>query len=517
MTAALSRFGTRVQALQGWRALAVAILAGVVFAAGFAPLDIFPAMLVGLAALILLLDGCATRPRPVRHAAIIGWGFGFGQFIAGMHWIFYPFLVDAAEHAWQIPFVALLFPGGLAIPLALGAAVAMRFWRPGASRIFIFTLCYCVAEWIRGHLGGGFPWNLPAYGWGASLAVLQSAALVGAYGLSLLTVLFGASLAELFATPRRFVLPIAMTATFALLWLGGEVRLLASPTTFYDGVHVRLVQPNIPQDQKYLRELAARNWKTLIDLSEQGAPNTANVIVWPEAAPPVLLQRTPEAIEEIAMLDGATRVLVTGNQRIERDAQGGRRFFNSLYVFGPGGRLLATYDKFHLVPFGEYLPFEPLLKAIGVTKLVGFPGSFTSGDGPHTIAIPGAPDAGPLICYEILFPGAVVAQTRPGWLINVTDDSWFGPWAGPRQHLLAARVRAIEEGLPIARAANTGISAMIDPNGRTVAALGLNLRGIVDARLPRALAATPYAVFGDWGFIVLLMLCGALSWVLSRN
>jgi apolipoprotein N-acyltransferase len=220
---------------------------------------------------------------------------------------------------------------------------------------------------------------------------------------------------------------------------------------------------------------------------------------------------------DIAALTTTGRVLVTGNQRVAEDASGARRFFNSLYVFGRGGRLVATYDKFHLVPFGEYVPLESWLEGLGITKLVGFPGSFSAGDGPHTVEVPGAPDAGPLICYEILFPGAVVGEPRPGWLVNVTDDSWFGPWAGPRQHLLAARVRAIEEGLPLARAANTGVSAVVDGKGRVVAQLGLDETGVVDALLPKAEPSTPYATTGDLLFFVLLILAAALPQALLRR
>ncbi|HXC57601.1 MAG TPA: apolipoprotein N-acyltransferase [Rhizomicrobium sp.] len=517
MTSVLARIGTDIRALAGWRALLASIAAGAFFALGFAPLDFFPALLLGLAALVLLLDGCAAGPRPVRRAAGLGWGFGFGQFLVGMHWIFYPFLVDPAEHAWQIPFVALLFPGGLALFSALACAAAMSLWTAGASRIFALTACYAAAEWLRGHVLSGLPWNLPAYGWGASLGVLQSTALFGAYGLSLLTVLFGAALAELFGSPRRLALPAAMAALFVVLWLGGDLRLGATPTTFVADMRLRLVQPNIPQDEKYVRQLAARNWQTLIDLSTQRSAVAPTVVIWPEAAPPVLLQRSPEALDQIALLTGTNRMLITGNQRLEFDVSGERRFFNSLYVFGHGGQLLATYDKFHLVPFGEYLPLESWLRSLGITKLVGFPGSFTAGDGPHTLRVSGMPAIGPLICYEILFPGAVVGESRPAWLVNITDDSWFGPWAGPRQHLLAARVRAIEEGLPVARAANTGISAVIDADGRIVSALGLDQKGVVDASLPESLPPTPYSRFGDFGFFVLLILSSALSWVLARK
>ena len=517
MTGALPRIGDFLRTLSGWWALLASVVTGALFALGFEPLNFFPAMLLGLAALVLLLDGAAARAKPVRNAAWIGWGFGFGQFFAGMHWIFYPFLVDPAAHAWEIPFVALFFPGGLALFAAGACAAALTFWRPGPSRLLMLTVCYAAAEWLRGHVLTGLPWNLPAYGWGASLGMLLCTALFGAYGLTLLTVLFGASLAELFGRTRRWLAPAAMTALFLVLWLGGEVRLALSPTVNFADVRLRMVQPNIPQDQKYVRELEARNWQRLIALSVRPSARPPTVIVWPEAAPPFLLQRAQEAVDQISVLTGQSRVLLTGNQRVETDGAGHRRFFNSLYVFGHGGQLLDTYDKFHLVPFGEYLPLEPLLKSLGITKLVGFPGSFAAGDGPHTVQVPGAPDAGPLICYEILFPGAVIGATRPGWLVNVTDDSWFGPWAGPLQHLMSARVRAIEEGLPVARAANTGISAVIDPNGRIVAALGRDQAGTVDAPLPRALAAPLYAQIGDIGFGLLIMLCSALCWVLARR
>jgi apolipoprotein N-acyltransferase len=512
----LARTGRYLRTLTGWRALLAAILTGGVSALGFAPLGIFPALLLGFAVLVLLLDGAVSRPRPLRQAALVGWGFGFGQFVVGMHWIFYPFLVDPLEHAWQIPFVLILLPGGLALFPTLATTAAARFWRTGAPRILLLAATYAAAEWLRGHVFTGFPWNLPAYGWGASLAVMQSAAFLGAYGLSLLTVLFGASLAELFEDRPRPALPVGLTALFAALWVGGVIRLIVQPTDYVAGTELRLVQPNIPQDQKYVRALAPRNWRTLMDLSTRPGGTAPNVIVWPEAAPPVILQYAPGALDQIAVFTGRTRALVTGNQRVSEDATGARHFFNSLYVFGHGGQLLSTYDKFHLVPFGEYLPFEPLLQSIGITKIVGFPGSFASGDGPRSIAIPGAPDAGPLICYEVLFPGAVVGGTRPQWLLNVTDDSWFGPWAGPRQHLLAARMRSIEEGLPLARAANTGISAVIDAQGRIVASLDLGRTGVVDSRLPRAGAPTPYTRYGDLLFLVLLLLLLALPGARAR-
>jgi apolipoprotein N-acyltransferase len=509
----LPSLGELVRRLTGWRRMACALTAGLVSALGFAPFNVFICLLAGFAILVLLIDGALARRRPVLTAALTGWAFGFGQFLAGLYWVGYAFTVDATEHAWQIPFVEALLPGGLALFPAAGCAVAAAFWRPGPGRIFVLAASYAGAEWLRGHALTGFPWNLAAYSWGAALPVLQICAVIGAYGLTLLTILFGASLAELCRGSRHFLLPGAMTALFAILWIGGSLWLAMTPQTNVPGVELRLVQPNVRQQDKFVREHRVGNWQKLVALTERPARIIPTHIIWPEAAPPFLLARVPEALDEIAIITGPTRVLMTGSVRAEASADDGFRFFNSFYIFGHLGQLLDVYDKFHLVPFGEYLPMPGLLARLGLTKVVDSPGSFTPGDGPHTYSVPGAPLVGPLICYEILFPGAVTARQRPGWLVNVTDDSWFGPSTGPYQHLLVARVRAIEEGLPVARAANTGISAVIDPLGRVWASLALGKTGIVDSPLPRALPPTPYLRFGDATFALMLCLCFVLAGV----
>ena len=208
---------------------------------------------------------------------------------------------------------------------------------------------------------------------------------------------------------------------------------------------------------------------------------------------------------------------MTGAIRREYSATDEVRFFNSFFVFGPNGKLLTIYDKSHLVPFGEYLPFEKTLRSLGLQKLTGIDGSFVRGDGPRATDLAGAGSLTPLICYEILFPGEVVGDRRPGWFVNVTDDSWFGPWAGPRQHLVVARVRAIEEGIAVVRAANTGISAIIDPYGRITKRLGLGQMGVVDGKLPAAIAATPFSRFSDWWFALVVCAMVALTWVFSKR
>ena len=508
----LAAAGAFVRDLSGWRRFLFAFAIGLLSALSFAPFGFFPFLLLGFAALILLVDGAQTHAHPVRSAALAGWAFGFGQFLAGLYWVAYAFLVDPLQHAWQLPLVALIFPGGLALFPALASGVAARFWRSCPARIFLFAALYAGTEWLRGNILTGFPWNIPAYGWVASLGVLQSAAFVGGYGLSLLTILFGASLALLFDGSRNWKFPAAMTALFAAIWLGGLYRLESTPVADVPNVRLRLVQPNVPQDDKYTPSLRLAHWRELVELSlARGTGPAPTHIIWPEAAPPFLLAREPGALDDIAIITGTNRVLMTGTVRVEAMPGTQPRYFNSFYVFAHGGALIATYDKFHLVPLGEYVPLRSLLEPLGLSKLVNIPGSFESGDGPHTYTVPGAPPFGPLICYEILFPGEVTAPNRPAWFVNVTDDSWFGPpsSAGPKQHMLTARVRAIEEGLPVARDANTGITAVIDPLGRVTAQLAAGKVGVLDAKLPRALPETWFARFGEWGFVLMLFGCVA--------
>jgi apolipoprotein N-acyltransferase len=495
--------------LRGIPRFVLALGIGLLSALAFEPYNLFPLLLLSLALLVLLLDGAQAQPRPVRKAALIGWAYGFGQFAGGLYWIAYAFLVDPLGHAWQIPFVALIVPGGLALFIAGACAAYVALRRDGYARVFAFAACYAVAEWLRGHILTGFPWNIAGYAWGASLAILQSVSIVGVYGLTLLTVLFGASLALLCERDRRnLAVSAALTVLFVALWIFGGVRLATTPTQTVPGVRLRIVQPNVPQNEKYAAGLRAAHWRELVSLSLTKSAIAPTHIIWPEAAPPFLLANEPAALDDIALLTHNT-TLITGAVRAERAPDGKVIAHNSVYIFAHGGKLIGTYDKFHLVPFGEYVPFPKLLHALGVDRLVNQPGSFASGDGPHTYQIPGAPSAGPLICYEILFSDEVTqADNRPQWFVNVTDDSWFGPASssGPYQHLLIARARAIEEGLPIARSANTGISAMIDALGRVTAHLEVDQFGVIDAPLPIALrSSTLFARIGNGGFLLLLV------------
>ena len=490
-------------AVRGLRRIAIAAGFGAAGALAFEPFRLFPLLLLAYAGLVLLLDGAHEGPRRMRDAALTGWGFGFGFFLVGHYWIGYAFLVDAETHAWLMPFAMVLLPAGLALFFAGAAVLCMTAWRPGARRVFLFAAAFTAAEWLRGHILTGFPWNLPGYGWAASDAMLQSASLLGVYGLSLLTLLFGASLVLM--AERAKIVPATLLVLFLAMFAAGEMRLANATDATVAGVRLRIVQPSTPQPEKYAPENRVRNWRRLIDLSSLPAAQQPTHIIWPEAAPPVLLEGNPEVQPDIAALTGDSRVLMTGQVRLAQE-NGTRNSYNSFAIFGAQGALLGTYDKFHLVPFGEYVPVASILGTLGITEIAADTG-FSSGPGPRTMTVPGAPPVGPLICYEIIFPREVTGVPRPSWLVNVTDDSWFGPDTGPMQHLLIARVRAIEEGLPIVRAANSGISAVIDAHGRIRARLALGLRDVLDSDLPVALSTTPFVGYGNVMLLTLLLMC----------
>ncbi len=479
----------------------------------FAPFYLFPFLLIGYACLVALLDGAAEDARRLRAAAVIGWGYGFGLFFVGLHWIGHAFLVNAQAHAWQMPFALVLFPAFLAVFPVMATVAAALLWRPGPGRVFWFAACFILAEWLRGHVLTGFPWNVPGYGWGASEAMLQTASVFGIYGLSLFTVLFGASLVLLVPRMRLTAIPLALALLFTLFWGGGALRLANATAETVPGVQLRIVQPATPQGEKYAQDLRAGNWQRLADLSLAPAEIAPTHIIWPEAAVPVFGLIRESGGQQSMDSDGNRiisgivengAVLLTGAVKLTGEGDD-FAYYNSLYAFGSNG-LIAAYDKFHLVPFGEYLPFEPALTALGLTQIAGGVSGFSAGPGPRTFEIQGAPSVSPLICYEAVFPGEVTGTPRPGWLVNITDDTWFGPNAGPLQHLLIARVRGIEEGLPIVRAANAGISVIADAHGRIHQRLELGQRSYIDGPLPVALAPTLYARFGGPIFFSLVLL-----------
>jgi len=500
-----------VAALAGGNRHGFAALLGALAALALPPVGAIPLLAVAFTGLVWLIDASA-RPRAAFAA---GWFFGVGFFVAGLYWIGIALLVDVARFGWMIPFAV----GGLAAVLALyaglAAVVAYLAAPAGAGRVAALAVAWAAAEWLRGVLLTGFPWNPIGSVWAVLPAMMQAASVAGVYGLGLLTVAVAASpAAGRGRTAWRWA--GAALLLLALLWSAGALRLAAAPSGTVPGVTLRLVQPDIPQAIKWREDLAAAHFARLLALSTAPAAGlTAGPapthIVWPETATPYFLAADAARRHAIAGAVPPGGLVITGSVRIERDAGAGTRIWNSLHAIDGAGAVRATYDKAHLVPFGEYVPFRAVLDVAKVT-----PGAidFTPGPGTVTLALPGLPPASPLICYEVIFPGAVARRdARPGWLLNLTNDAWYGRSSGPYQHFVTAQFRAVEEGLPVVRAANNGISGVIDAHGRVVARLGLARRGHLDAALPLALAApTVYARIGDWplGALVALVLGLAL-------
>lgn len=501
----------------GWRRAAIAFVAGAASVVALAPFDLWPVLFLTFPVAIWLVDGSAAgRLGGVPAATVAGWFFGFGYFLAGLYWVGHAFLVDAKTFGWLLPFAVTALPAGLAIFTAAGFAFARLIWPRGAMRVIALAVALTVAEWLRGHILSGFPWNSYGYALTGPLVLAQSAAIFGLWGLTFLAVAIFASpatLADDKADTRRRAAPFAIGVMLLAAMAGfGAWRLAQSPTRFVDNVKLRIMQPNLPQDEKFNYAARQKIMSHYLSLSDRATgPQNAGLrgvthLIWPESAFPFFLTREGDAMAQIAELLPPGTVLITGAARAADPSPDKRiRAYNSVYVIDHDGTVLSVYDKVHLVPFGEYLPFQAALEKLGLMQLTKLPGGFLSGDRNRSYQLPGAPRMLPLICYEIVFPGAVVPSgERPGWLLNVTNDAWFGISSGPYQHFQQARIRAVEEGLPLVRAANNGISAVVDPLGRIVGQLPLGTEGVLDSPLPRAATPTIYARFGDSISIMML-------------
>jgi apolipoprotein N-acyltransferase len=520
--------------LRGARRAAAAIILGALSVLAFAPVHAWPVLFLTFGALVWLLDGChaehARLADRLKTAAIIGFCFGFGFFLAGLYWVAEAFLVEPWRHGWLLPFVMTALPGGMALFFAAAAALAMLLWVRGPARAFALAIAFFLAEFARGHVLTGFPWNLLGYSLLGSLPLMQLASLFGVYALSLLAVLLFAAPATIFAPSQSGLAKGRGTFALAALLLvllvagygWGERRLQAAGLD-NTNIRLRVVQANIDQAEKWRPENSNEIFTDYLELTESGGGlDGIAIVVWPETAVPFLLADDPEALAAVANVLPAGTTLLVGSWRLveERDAE--RRFvryraYNSVLVVDGEGRITGSYDKIHLVPLGEYLPFQDFLESLGMMQLTNVRGGFNVGRQPRLLTIPGAPPVTPLICYEIIFPQEITeAGTHPGWLLNVTNDAWFGSSAGPYQHFHQAQVRAVEQGLPVVRAANTGISAVIDPFGRVRAEIGLGDKGIIDADLPKAGPRTLFVQFGTIVEIATLLLA-AMGWLACRS
>jgi apolipoprotein N-acyltransferase len=509
----------------GWRRRLIALAAGATGALAMAPFNFFPALAIPMTVAVWLIDGCTeTRkmlpgrrfrlglPVAAWRAFGAGWWWGFGYFLAGLWWLGAAFLVEADEFAWALPLGVVGLPAALAIFPGLGFMLARLVWASGPRRIFALGAGLSLAEWLRGHSLTGFPWNTFGMALGGNLVTAQLASIVGLYGLTVIAILIFSAPAVLGEKSARQAgrLPPTIAAAalaFAGLCAFGALRLTATTPEPVAGVKLRIMQPNLAQDAKFRPDNKAWIMSRYLTLSARGAGSDRSglddvtVLIWPESAFPFILSRDAVALAEIGAVLPQDTVLVTGaaraNDEARRFAPGRARYFNAIQVIASGGHILDSYDKVHLVPFGEYLPFQTVFDRLGLRQFVHIPGGFEAGSKRRLLVVPGLPAVAPLICYEAIFPGEVVpaGMPRPGLLLNVTNDGWFGTSTGPYQHFAQARLRAIEEGLPLIRAANSGISAIVDPYGRVLAELPLGAEGVLDGGLPQTIAPPVFARF----------------------
>ncbi len=502
----MERLAGSVILLCGWRRMLVALLAGAVGSLIQAPYDFFAAGFLSFTVLVWLLDGTAGSRLGggFRQAFLIGWWFGFGYFLAGLHWIGNALLVEAEDFGWAWPFAVVALPAGLAIFYGLAAGLARIAWGDGLGRVASLAVAFGLAEWLRSFLLTGFPWNAIGYGAMPVPMLMQSLAIVGTFGMSALAV-FVFAVPSLLADRRHLAAGVSLALLLVAAHVGyGYWRLGSSaPAPDAATLAVRIVQPSIAQGEKWDQTARDRIFGKLIELSTlpvaDGAPRP-DVIVWPETAFPFLLSDRPDALGALADLVQEGQSLVAGAVRVE-DSSGedGVRYYNSILTFSPEGEIVDAYDKVHLVPFGEYLPFIDLLSQAGIRQLVSAFPAFAAGTSTRAMTLGEGVAALPFICYEIIFPGRIGAAENADILLNLTNDAWFGDTAGPYQHFRQAQLRAVEAGRPLVRAANNGISGVVDAYGRIVDAFAIDAVGSLDVELALAPAETSSRRLGRWG------------------
>lgn len=515
-SAARSRIQAWFAARTPWQRRGLAAAAGALATLGHAPFQLTLFFVVAVTVLVWLLDVSATKQRKLRSAFSTGWFFGLGHLASGLYWVAAAFNVDSDAWGpiWGVP-ATLALAAGLALFFGVGASIAMSLWTNDVRRIVALAVGLFVSEWLRGHALTGFPWLLPAYVWTPGEPISQLASLFGAYGLTLLTLLVAATPAALAdggqSSGRRFAPMLGAALVVGMAWGWGAQRIAAAPTEPLGARPiVRVADSGLGQAEKW-QNRPDQEWRVLQRyLEASGAPtddNAESIVIWPEGAIPVVnffMLENPDFMAALGQGLG-DRVLIAGLTRREMQADG-LAYFNSAAVIdgvNSEARISQIYDKNHLVPFGEYIPFWNLISNLNIAPLQRIGAGFEAGPPPTRLVVPGAPPAVVLICYEAIFPGMTPrGDGRPGWIVMVTNDAWFGGGLGPYQHYAMARYRAIEEGLPVARAASGGISAIVDAYGRQVAATTARTE-YAQAQLPPAVSETPFA---KWGSILLAVL-----------
>lgn len=485
----------------------VAIFLGFVLALGQAPLS----LPIGVFTSIPILGYCAFRVNTKKQAFAIGWCAGVGYFSLSMLWLVEPFFVEPEKHAILAPFALVAMSGGLALFWGAAFAFSKQFGAGLGRYIIGLAVAWAAAEYLRSVVFTGFPWGLLGYTW-IETPIAQWGSVVGPYGLTFLTVFGG--LLMLSMPSKRFMAPVLTALFFGALFAGGLWRTPNAQITQDTNIRVRLIQPNAPQHRKWNPDWVGVFFRRALELTSSPAGEAVDLVIWPETAVPFALQDNVADLQILSDAAGPRAHIIAGIRRFE-----GKKLYNSMVHLDQKGGLVAVYDKSHLVPFGEYVPFSEYLLGLGLRGMAANLQGFSSGAGPEIIAAYGLPSYLAMICYEAIFPSfAHTGDDRPEFLMHITNDAWFGDTIGPYQHLVQVRFRAIEQGLPAARSANTGISAVIDPYGRIVSRLKLNEAGVLDADLPVPLAPTLYARNGNLPFLIILVILGlAAKYVTFRS
>ncbi|MEO8813099.1 MAG: apolipoprotein N-acyltransferase [Caulobacteraceae bacterium] len=512
MTGATSTRGARP-----WAARGLAVVAGLAAAFSQPPWG-FLAGLLGYALMLAAIERPAAG-RPLRSAFFRGWIVGTAYFLVSLWWMAQPFQIDAAEQGWMAPFAVGLVSMFMALFWGAAGVAYRALAGKGVARVLVFAACLSGAEWLRGHLLTGFPWDPPGSAWPAGSALSQTASVVGIWGLTWITVAVAASPAVLVERWRgRLAVGLAAVA-LAGLWVFGAVRLAHPVAADPAAPWIRVVQADVKQETKYDRRLFDSIVARYVDLTARPAPHPIDIVVWPEGAIPDALDdylaSTAPVGAKIAAALVPGQTLLVGGYRFGLDRDGRTATFNTLAAVRRsefGVSAIGFYDKFRLVPFGEFMPLDGLAARLGIKQMVHVGDGFAPGPPPRPLRLPGLAPVQPLICYESLFSGFTrdggrAAGVRARWIANISNDAWFGTGIGPTQHLNLASYRAIEEGLPMVRATPTGISAVIDAYGRVVRGeqLGEGAFGVIDAPLPPALAPTVFDAIGDGGFWLMLL------------
>jgi len=484
--------------ITGWRRRGWAALLGVCATAALPPVYALPLLIPAFAGLFLLVNVATTK----RQAFLDGWWWGLGYFTTGLYWICISLYVEPEKFAWLTPFALFGLPSILAIYTGLTTLVlhCLRV-TCHVSRVTFFAILWVIAEYLRAHLFTGFPWNLIGYVWTVSDVTIQFASVVGVYGLSWLTIVIATMPALFFLKVRVWLANITAVLMLAFILVFGCWRLAAYPTEYTDK-KIRVVQANVEQSLKWDPKTQFDGFKKHIDLTRSPGLDSIQIVVWPETAVPYFMEAGSTIAHDLGSILPKDALLITGGLRGEGSEEKWQAW-NGLFMINHKGEIVAEYDKHHLVPFGEFIPFRNILP---VENISGGHGDFARGPGPATLTAAGILPYSPLICYEAIFPDEATDSAHlASWLLNITNDAWFGYSSGPYQHLEMARMRAVEQGLPLVRAANTGISAIFDPVGRELMRLPLGKSGILDSNQVKSISYITIFSRFPWATILFII------------